>query len=600
MPVSMYQTDRRTCPACQAEVVSDLWLIVHRHERPELWKRAPSLHILECPNGHRGPVRAPLLLFDPSCPFVIFVPAVGRSPADARSDGDLLMGSLWAALPPHQRRSDLRVEMVPRDLLPALLSTPEINFGEIAPGLPHSKEGVRIISEICAGRASVAGLHKLAGDATVPLALQAAIRFELAQRLCREACDGRRGIEEAMTEWDEVIRLYPRAIEPRRWAIACMELAHCYTLTREGDRATNLREALRLLDESLEVLTVERYAEDFALAQSRRGDLFLDMDEGISLIDQSLSAYQAALTVYSRRSYPYDWALVLSNMATAYLTRGETSGFDDIRTAISVLEQALEIRTREAMPSEWALTQMNLGLALSRLPEAEDRDPRGHAIEAFRGACEVFRELKDHLRHTQASFNLGITLARSGDPSLAREAIERLEETLPWLLTSTYAGQASDALDCLSNAYTAWLQSEPDSGQADTIVRRALVTFEKCVDLAATIKTYGQVGLWLLTNSQGHPDRLQLAGLAFERILEATTDPRLAEMRAATLGNLATVLLLRQDGLERARRERASSCIEEAVRILRSLPSTPKRDEQIGRLIANQTLSGLWTEHPNS
>jgi hypothetical protein len=84
-----------------------------------------------------------------------------------------------------------------------------------------------------------------------------------------------------------------------------------------------------------------------------------------------------------------------------------------------------------------------------------------------------------------------------------------------------------------------------------------------------------------------------LAGLAFERVLETATDPRLAEVRTGALGNLATVLLLRQDGSESERRARAGSCVEEALRILRSLPPTPKRDEQIGRLFANQTLSGL-------
>ena len=77
-------------------------------------------------------------------------------------------------------------------------------------------------------------------------------------------------------------------------------------------------------------------------------------------------------------------------------------------------------------------------------------------------------------------------------------------------------------------------------------------------------------------------------------------DSNLAEVRAAALGNLATVLVLRQDEVESARRERASSCLEEALRILRSLPPTPERDEQIGRLFANQSLSGLWTERPHS
>jgi hypothetical protein len=40
--------------------------------------------------------------------------------------------------------------------------------------------------------------------------------------------------------------------------------------------------------------------------------------------------------------------------------------------------------------------------------------------------------------------------------------------------------------------------------------------------------------------------------------------------------------------------------MEESLRILRSFPPTPEREEKIGRLFANQTLSGLWAGRPDS
>jgi tetratricopeptide (TPR) repeat protein len=584
---------------CKAEVASDLWLSLHRHERPKLWRRALTLHVLMCPNGHQGTVRAPLLLFDPGCPFAVFVPAAGTSAAQMRSEGDILMGKLWEALRPDERRPGLRVEVVPREMLADLLSAPEFNLGEVAPGAPRTEQVMKMISEIHNGRASVAQLRAWAEDATLPPPLRSSARFDLATRLGQGAEEDPQRMEGAIIEWGKVLHAYPRNVDPRRWAIACSEFAECYAQRRAGDRAANLREALRLVDQSLEILTADRYPEDFALAQSRRGSLLLDLDEGEAVVEHSLAAYRAALTVYSRHSYPHDWALVLSNMATAYLTRGGTSRIEDIRRAISLLEQALEVRTRESLPGEWALTQMNLGLALSRLPATEGGDARRRAIESLRGALEVFGELGDGLGQTQASFNLGVTLARSGDPSEAQEAVERLEQTLPWFLSTGHSGQAPDAFDCLSVSYVAWLLNEPDPRSADRIAKRALAWFEKTSDVTAAVKTNGRVGLWLLSHSEGRPDRLELAGIAFERVLEVAHEPHAAEARASALANLATVLLLRKDGSEDQHRARAGSCIKQALRILRSLPPTPERDEQIGRIAANQTLSGLWTQHPS-
>jgi hypothetical protein len=106
------------------------------------------------------------------------------------------------------------------------------------------------------------------------------------------------------------------------------------------------------------------------------------------------------------------------------------------------------------------------------------------------------------------------------------------------------------ALDGLSGAYVAWLLNEPDPRSADRIPERALASFEKSGDAAAALKTNGRVGLWLLSHSEGRPERLHLAGIAFERVLEVAHDPHAAEARASALANLATVLLLRKDGSE--------------------------------------------------
>ncbi len=114
------------------------------------------------------------------------------------------------------------------------------------------------------------------------------------------------------------------------------------------------------------------------------------------------------------------------------------------------------------------------------------------------------------------------------------------------------------------------------------------------------MKANQEVAVWLLRNAENRPDRVELSGVALERLLGATHSPQYAEIRAGALANLATVLLLQGPGPRDLNRVRAGDCLAEALRILRSLPATPEREEQIGLILTNQVRSGLGTGLSNS
>lgn len=594
MAVSRSQPDNRKCPACGVEVVSEIWLIVHRHERPKLWNRAPELRTLVCQNGHRGPVRAPLLLFDPLSPYMIYSPASHTDPADARQEGDLLMGWMWESLSLDEKVPGLKVEVVPSELLFVILDSPEFNLGDLAPGAVPTDQALDICSRIRSGRASPSQLRNWSDDASLSPAVRAGIRFEFASYLGRQGLNDPPLLEQAIAEWRRVLQLYPRSTSSRRWAIASLEMAQCYTARYEANRAANLKEALRLLDAALEILTVASFSEDFALAQSRKANLLLDSGSDASLIERSLFAFNEALKVYNRESYPDDWALALSNMSTAYLTRGGYSGMDDLRLAVSCMEKSLNVRKKEAEPYGWALTQMNMGLALSRLPASDSDQPRSRAITSLRAAYDVFSNLKRESERLSCAYNLGLTLARSEDPLFAEEACDYLEESLNWLDENQKDEQAQDGVALLSRAYCLWLTSEADSAKAEMICRRALVTFKDQAEDEHGMRVNHEVALWLLRHAETQ-DRLELAQVAFERVLVASRASRYADLRADSLANIAAILLLKQGANHDVNRARARDCMNEALKILRSLPSTPEREEHAGLIIMNQVRSGLGT-----
>lgn len=588
MLASLSQIDRRKCPACHGEVVSEIWLILHRHERPKLWQRAHTLRTLTCPNGHQGPVRSPLLLFDPASPRALFSPGDERDPAFARAEGEYLLSRLMESLATQDKTRPLKVEWAPRDLLLVMLKDPRLNLGDLAPGTPESDETLRICADIRTGRASPSLLQKWINDAQLPSPLRAGIRFELASYLGREGLANSASLEAAIEEWRRVVQCYPRASDERRWAICALELALCYASRRVADPAANMTESLRLLDAALEVLTGDRYPEDFALAQSRKANLLLDIGSS-ERIDQSLVSFQLALNVYGKESYREDRALVLSNMSTAYLTRGD-AGTADLRKAIELLEESLTVRIREADPSAWAISQMNLGLALSRLSSTETA-AHFRAVEALRAAYVAFRESGDLSHQYAAAYNLGLTLAESDDPASAEEACDRLEESLPSLIAANRRTQVVDAMNLLSRAYLSWLRTDHGAIDTERICRRAVNTFKDQGHSEGAMRVNHEISLWLLRHSQDCPERLDLAGEVFERLLTHLSRSEYPDARASALANFATVLLLKGDGSRELNAVRARDCMDEALRILRSLPSTAKREEQVGLILRNRVVS---------
>jgi tetratricopeptide (TPR) repeat protein len=424
--------------------------------------------------------------------------------------------------------------------------------------------------------------------------LRAGIQFELASYLGSTGVSEPGFTEAAISEWRRVLQFYSRSSNPRRWAISCLELAQCYAHRREANHDANVRESLRLLDASLEVLTSDKFPEDFALAQSRKGSLLLDMGSEPNLVERSLAAFQEALSVYKKESYPQDWAVTLSNMSTAYLSRS-ASDSNDLRKGVALMEQTLTVRSPQADPYSWAITQMNLGLALSRLPAGDADEPHERALRSLRAAYEVFRELGERSLQFTAAYNLGVTLAHFGDPTLAGEGCDHLEESLPWLIETNQSAEAAQAIDLLSQGYLKWLENEPDPAKGDQICQRALDTFKEHAHTQSAMKANYEIGLWLLRHSENHPDRLALAGLAFEHLLASLPATEQLDSRAAALGNLATVLLLQRTGSLELNRVRARKCMDEALRILRSLPATPERERAIGLILTNQIRSGFAT-----
>ena len=80
------------------------------------------------------------------------------------------------------------------------------------------------------------------------------------------------------------------------------------------------------------------------------------------------------------------WAMTQNNLGTALKTLGERGDDDALKGAVTAYRAALEVYTREAAPMQWAITMYNLAGVLAHTGAFDD------AEDAANGALEVFRD----------------------------------------------------------------------------------------------------------------------------------------------------------------------------------------------------------------
>ncbi|MDJ0529409.1 MAG: CHAT domain-containing protein, partial [Microcystis sp. M53600_WE12] len=107
-------------------------------------------------------------------------------------------------------------------------------------------------------------------------------------------------------------------------------------------------------------------------------------------LELAIVAYNLSLEVYTRDSFPYEWATIQYNLGVAYRTRILGERADNLELAIAAYNLSLEIYTRDAFPEDWARTQIGLGAAYSNRILGERADNLELAIEAYKLSLEVY------------------------------------------------------------------------------------------------------------------------------------------------------------------------------------------------------------------
>jgi len=382
----------------------------------------------------------------------------------------------------------------------------------------------------------------------------------------------------------------PRERDPEGWARSLVHRGSALSLVGEREEGTGrLKEAVTAYLAALQVYTRESLPLQWAMTQDGLGNALSELgerEEGTERLEEAIAAYRAALEVRAKDRLPLDWAMTQNNLGTALWRLGEREeGTGRLDEAVTACRAALEVYTKETLPLPWAETQDNLGNALLSLGEREEGTRRlEEAVAAYRAALEVRTKDRLPLDWATTQNNLGNALWGLGEReegtghlegavAACRAALEvHAKETLPvqWAMTQNNLGNALSSLG----------EREEGTGRLEEAVaayRAALEFYTKeslPLDWAMTQNNLGNALSSLGEREEG-TGRLEEAVAACRAALEIRTKESLPldwTMTQNSLGNALSSLGEREEDTGRLEQAVAAYRAALAVRTKKRLP----------------------------
>ncbi len=158
-----------------------------------------------------------------------------------------------------------------------------------------------------------------------------------------------------------------------------------------GSKASNIEIAIACYEIVLRVYTRDTFPQDWAQTQNNLGGAYHNRIVGdrAENIENAINAYQAALQVRTYEDFPLDWAMTQNNLGNAYRERISANRANNIEEAIKAYKAALRVYTYKAFPKYWATTQNNLGNAYGDRINEDKADNIEDAIKAYKAALLV-------------------------------------------------------------------------------------------------------------------------------------------------------------------------------------------------------------------
>jgi len=367
-----------------------------------------------------------------------------------------------------------------------------------------------------------------------------------------------------------------------------------------GNRAENVRKAIRCYEAALRVRTEQDFPEGWAATQNNLGNAYRNLPTGnrAENLRKAIQCYEAALRVRTERDFPVGWATTQNNLGNAFWSLPTGDSAENLRKAIQCYGAALRVRTEQDFPAGWATTQNNLGNAFARLPTGDRAENLRKAIQCYKAALRIRTERDFPVDWATTQNNLGNAFAKLpiGDRAEnLRKAIQCYKAALRVRTERDFPEGWATTQNNLGLAY----RNLPTGDRAENL-RKAIQCYEAALRVrterdfpegwATTQNNLGNAFARLPTGDRA--ENLRKAIQCYEAALRARTERDFPAGWATTQNNLGSAYRNLPTGDRAENLRKAIQCYEAALRI------RTERDFPAGWATTHRNLGNVYESLP--
>jgi CHAT domain-containing protein/tetratricopeptide (TPR) repeat protein len=284
------------------------------------------------------------------------------------------------------------------------------------------------------------------------------------------------GWVEARQHLEYALRATDRASDPLLWGRIATNLAPILRHSPDA-KGLDIPRSIELLKEAIQAFAAAGDWWAWAGCQNNLGNALLELPvaDEMAAVDEAASAYEAALTVWTRDALPLEWALTTARLARTHERRASWQGYGALQKAYASYTAALDAIDKNRNPIDWARIANSRAGVLLDVAEYEPApaDKLRAAIADYEAAANVVGHDRSPLNWAQFRHNAGNAHRQLGelvgDPEEFVASARAYEEALDarprevnpvqWAQTTgafartlAQAGRTDEALPCFEAA----------------------------------------------------------------------------------------------------------------------------------------------------
>jgi CHAT domain-containing protein len=352
-----------------------------------------------------------------------------------------------------------------------------------------------------------------------------------------------------------------------------------------GVRWLNLELSITAFELVLQVYTRKTFPEQWAMTQNDLAGAYLYRIQGerADNLEQSISLFKQALQVYTPDAFLEDWANAQNNLAIAYLHRVREKKSSNIEQSIKYAQQAIQALNRDTFPAQWAAAQTNLANAYMHRIRGNKADNLERAISIYEQALQVSTREAFPEQWTTVQLSLGAAYfdrIRGNKADNLERAISIYEQALQVSTREAFPEQWAKLQHNLVNTYSRRIRGERADNleRAISISEQVLKVFTREAfpeQWATTQRNLANVYFERIRGDKA--DNLEQVIIIIKQVLQVFTCYKFPQEWGTTQNNLANAYS------ERIRGDKADN-LEQAIITF----------EQVLRIFTRSDLPELW------